>query len=201
MCSYDLVLQHPGIVRQVLFHPDGQRLATASRDGVIRLWNVVDGQLLGSQATGAAIVHELAFAPDGSVLTSAQSDGSVRFWDGATLLDLGAGRGHAAYVSGVAYLDDGRPVTCAWDGTVRVWPVRPRARSRALTGMVGNTMRLELHPSEPWIAACSLGGEVAAWNYESGQLLFARNLSSGMCHGLAFSADGARLLEIGRAHV
>ena len=190
-------LSHGTIVRWVAFHPSGKTVATAARDGVLRLWNVADGILLAEQQTGASIVHACEFSPDGELLVSIQSDGSVRLYSGGSMRNLGALRGHSDYLSGLGFTVEGKIVTIAWDGTLRVWDPSPRRRFERLEGMMGSTFRLALHPSEPVIGACSLGGEVAAWNLGDRSLRFARDLKAGMLHGLAWSSDGTSMFTCG----
>jgi WD40 repeat protein/serine/threonine protein kinase len=190
-------MPHGAIVRWIAFHPSGKTIATAARDGVIRLWNVADGALLAEQQTSASIVHSCEFSPDGELLVSIQSDGSVRLYSAASLRNLGSLRGHSAYVSGLGFTVDGKIVTTAWDGTLRVWEPLPRRRFDRLEGMMGSTFRLALHPSDPVMAACSLGGEIAAWNLDGRSLRFAQDLKAGMLHGLAWSAEGTSIFTCG----
>ncbi len=190
-------MQHGAIVRWIAFHPSGNTIATAARDGVLRLWNVADGRLLAEQHTGAPLVHACEFSPDGKLLVSIQSDGSVRLYSGESMRNLGALRGHSDYLSGLGFTVDGEIVTIAWDGTLRVWDPSPRRRFDRLEGMMGSTFRLAMHPTEPVLGACSLGGEVAAWNLGDRSLRFARDLEAGMLHGLAWSADGRSIFTCG----
>ena len=190
-------MAHGAIVRWIAFHPSGRTIATAARDGVIRLWNVADGALLAEQQTAASIVHSCEFSADGELLVSIQSDGSVRLYSGTTLRNLGALRGHSDYLSGLGFSVDGKIVTTAWDGTLRMWDPSPRRRFDRLDGMMGSTFRLALHPNEPVIGACSLGGEIAAWNLGDRSLRFARDLKAGMLHGLAWSEDGKSIFTCG----
>jgi WD40 repeat protein len=37
---------HQGFVNSAAFHPDGKRLASGSRDGTIRLWDIKTGECL-----------------------------------------------------------------------------------------------------------------------------------------------------------
>jgi len=192
-----LTLAGDVLVRWVAFHPSGRFVATALRDGVLQLWSAVSGELLAEQRTGASLIHSCEFSEDGSVLASIQSDGSVRLYSGSTLKNLGSLRGHANYVSGLAFCPDGQLMTIAWDGTLRMWEQKPKRRFDRLEGMMGSTFRLALHPSEPLMAACSLGGEVAAWDLRDRRLLFARDLKAGMLHGVAWSEDGKSLFTCG----
>ena len=67
-------------VRSIAFAPDGQTLASGSRDGTVRLWRVADGTLLRTLEGHTAWVRSVAFAPDGQTLASGSEDGTVRLW-------------------------------------------------------------------------------------------------------------------------
>ncbi|GJM21981.1 MAG: hypothetical protein DHS20C15_18960 [Planctomycetota bacterium] len=58
---------HRGVVNDLAFHPSGERLASASSDGSVRIWSVPEGNALLSLEAGAP-ADALAFSTDGARL-------------------------------------------------------------------------------------------------------------------------------------
>ena len=78
----------------VAWAPDATRLASAGRDGSVRVWDPATGEQL-QQLTGhTGRVNGVAWAPDATRLASAGDDGSVRVWDPATGEQLQQLTGH-----------------------------------------------------------------------------------------------------------
>jgi WD40 repeat protein/DNA-binding winged helix-turn-helix (wHTH) protein len=68
-----------GVV-DLAFSSDGSRLATASHDGSVRIWDPSSGEQLLVLRGHDATVTSVAFSPDGSRLASVGVDGTVRIW-------------------------------------------------------------------------------------------------------------------------
>ena len=79
----------------VAFSPDGQRLASASRDQTVKIWDSATGKELFALKGHAGWVTSVAFSPDGQRLASASDDQTVKIWDSATGKELFALKGHA----------------------------------------------------------------------------------------------------------
>ncbi|KAL7755633.1 hypothetical protein ACKLNR_014160 [Fusarium oxysporum f. sp. zingiberi] len=80
----DLLEGHCDSVLSVAFSPDGQRLASASGDKTVKIWNTTTGHCQATLESHSNWVHSVAFSPDGQCLASASGDKTVKIWDATT---------------------------------------------------------------------------------------------------------------------
>ena len=79
------LIGHTADVICAAFSPDGRRLATASFDRTIKLWDTATGRDVFTLRGHTAGVVALAFSPDGNRLVSGGIDNTARVWDATPL--------------------------------------------------------------------------------------------------------------------
>lgn len=113
---------HGDWITALAVRPDGQRLASAGDDGLIRLWDCERRVELAALAGHSAPVAALSLSAAGDLLASGAFDGTVRLWDMDSGAELQTFVGHLGPVRGVEVDPRGQWVfSCGEDGTVRRW--------------------------------------------------------------------------------
>jgi hypothetical protein len=72
---------HTSLVTSVAFSADGQRLASASWDQTVKVWDAVTGQDTLTLKGHTSLVTSVAFSADGKRLASGSDDQTVKVWD------------------------------------------------------------------------------------------------------------------------
>lgn len=75
---------HTDEVNAVAFSPDEMLLASASKDGTVRFWNMDTAMLVGmidlTDGDTENPVWDVDFSADGTMVATASEDGFVRLW-------------------------------------------------------------------------------------------------------------------------
>lgn len=198
---------HHSVVTTVAFSPDEQWLATASWDGVIKLWNVADGALLWTSPT-VDVIMSLGFSPDGRALASGGTDGLIRLWDAASGVLLQTLNDHWGPVFRVAWdPNGGMLVSAGHDAHIRLWEVAGTdaqelqpTPARTLDGHSGPVRGLAFAPDGRTLASASWDRSVRLWDLPSGEPKETISTQA-RPEGLVWSQDGRYLAsgELNRA--
>ncbi len=203
LCHSDLRTfeEHRGSVTAVVISPDGKRIASASLDGTLKIWDAVSGATVLTITGHEGGVNGVAFSPDGMRVASAGVDKIVRIWDALSGQGTFMLRGHADEVSSVAFSPDGiRLAAGSHDRSVTIWNAGSGRKLRTLEGHAGPVSSVAFSPDGTRIASGSYDHAVKLWDVVSGkEKLTIKGHTDGV-NGVAFSPDGRRIATAGYDH-
>jgi WD40 repeat protein len=181
--------------------PDSSRLATASMDNVVRLWNAATGHALDVSARLSAPVTFLAFTADGARLVTGSSDHAVAVWESGSLRRIQSvkladapGVGSGAILS-VAYSPDGKRIALSAEGSgnVSVWDAVSGQLLSLLKGHAAAVDALAYSPDGSRIVSGSRDKTLRVWDAATFDPLLVMGDHDEAIASLVFSPDGQRI--------
>ncbi len=185
--------------RRAAFSYDGKRLATASGDGMARIYDLVhpDTPVKSMQCSRESGIELVEFSPRGTRIAVASHDGPAAIFDIETGQQVGPLLAHGAGISSIAYNAEGtRLLTTSQEGTIKVWDVETGTELGTSFEAAEEVRVARFSPDGKHVAAGSADGVIRIWDVEGGAPLqaFSGN-ASGAIASLAFSPDGSRIVS------
>ena len=176
---------HTDKINSVKFSPDNKIIASASWDKTVKLWSVVDGELLDTLSGHEAIVHSVKFSPDGKFIASTSYDNISKLWSTTDRKLL-----HTLSICSVEFSPDNQTIAfAAYDGTIKLWSLKDKNLLHTLSGHKNKVKRIKFSPDGKIIASASQYEKLKLWSAEDGKLLHTLSRQEDYIYPITFSPN------------
>jgi WD40 repeat protein len=184
-------------VNALAWSPDGTRIASASDDKTVQVWNAATGGHVYPYRGHSSQVNTVAW--HGARIASGNND--VQLWDAATgshpFIYPGYARGvgvNPVAVYAVAWSPDGTQIVSGgYDKIVQVWNAADGTRLLDYKGHTAYVFAVAWSPDGTYIASGGHDKTVQVWNATTGQPIFTYYDHSSGVSALAWSPDSERI--------
>jgi WD40 repeat protein len=182
---------HPNAVLSVSVSGHGKTAVSWSKDGTVRVWDLVGGRCNVVWEGLTDRVLSVAVTADGRTAVSGSKDGTVRVWDlvgGRCTAEL---EGHTDSVWSVAVTADSRTaVSGSSDRTVRVWNLAGGRCTAVLEGHANRVWSVAVTADGRTAVSWSRDGKVRVWKLAEGRCTAVLKGHSYLVRSVAVTADG-----------
>ncbi|MCI0741292.1 MAG: WD40 repeat domain-containing protein [Gemmataceae bacterium] len=190
-----------GPVYALGFAKDGNTVASASRDGVVRIWQYRTGKVVRILKGHDGAVKTVAFSPDGKLVASAGADKFIRLWD--VRIDAPLDRdpvllkGHRDSIEALVFVRDNLLISAGQDQAIILWDLDTYQISRRLERHTRGVRALAVTRDGKTLASAGEDRTVCLWDLPAGKerRSFKR---PGWIFSMTFSSDGSTLVSGGR---
>lgn len=186
------------VVHSVACSPDGSRIASASDDGTVKVWDAVTGQELLTLRGHSHWVGCVAFSPDGKRLASSMTrplvknrPWEIKLWDATSGQELHSLQGQDGGTSCVTFSTDGKRFASSGpNSTTIVWDAETTEQLLTFHGASGC---MAFSPNGQHLAAAGAGGVIKIWDANTAAETHTLSVHRDHVTSLSFSSDSLRL--------
>ncbi|MCL1470702.1 protein kinase domain-containing protein [Argonema antarcticum] len=191
-------LRHVNWVFCVAISPDGQIIASGSRDKDINIWHLDTGKLLHTLTGHTQWVRCLTFSPDGQTIVSGGDDSSIKIWQVSTGKLLNTFTLHSAPVWSVSISPDGQTlVSGSKDNSIKISHLDTGRFKHLFKGHSDSVYSTKISPDGQLLATSSYDKTIKLWHLNKKRLLHTLKGHSSWVTSLAISLDGQILASGG----
>jgi len=192
---------HSNYVTGLSFSPDSSRLASASWDGKVIVWDLASGnQIVNFRGKPfPASITNVVFSPDGkSVFAGVAEDKQVYQWDLSTSQIMRTFSGEDKEIYGLAVSPDGGLLAAGnQDGDILLWSTATGEKLRTFSGHAGLVLRLAFNRDSSQLASAGFDRLAKVWEVDTGQEIASLYGNLSNVFGVAFGPDGDTLATSG----
>jgi len=117
---------HDNSVSAVAITPDGNKVASCSLDGTLKIWAIDSLKEIRTIYDHYGF-ETITITPDGDKVISGSRDNTLKVWDLEKGREIGILRGHRDCVNIAVIMPDGKKVISgSWDNTIKVWDINKK---------------------------------------------------------------------------
>ncbi|EOA82641.1 uncharacterized protein SETTUDRAFT_22619 [Exserohilum turcica Et28A] len=185
---------HSSGITSVTFSHDSTRLASASEDSTVKIWDASSGMCVHTLQGHDDAVVSVAFSHDSTRLASASEDRTVKIWNVSSGMCVHTLEGYSDSVRSVAFSHDStRLASASGDSTVKIWDASSGTCRHILEGHSGWVTSVAFSHDSTRLASASADSTVKIWEASSGMCVHTLKGHSYGVSSVAFSHNSTWL--------
>ena len=181
------------ILHELLFLPDGRRIAAGDRNGDVHIWDINSGELLKKLLGKIGYITSLDSSKNGMYILSGSSEKIIQMWAVEIEILINTYNNNIDPISKVAFSPDGRTFASASisEGTIQIWNIGNRKLQKTISGHTNYSRSVVFSPNGQFLATTVMADDtVNVRNIQTGEIHLALKGHTQRPYSLTYSHNG-----------